>query len=67
MKDEQANVCGHPLSRHRGIIDPLASDLGRIFGQDREARPYRLAADLLTGADPYGGDFLMAFRAGELA
>lgn len=49
-----------------GIIDPVANDLRRIFGQDREARPYRMAADLLTGADPYGGEFLMAFRAGEL-
>jgi hypothetical protein len=36
------------------------------FARDRAARPYRLAADLLTGADPYGGEFLMAFRAGEL-
>jgi 5-methyltetrahydrofolate--homocysteine methyltransferase len=49
-----------------GIIDPVANDLRRIFGQDRQARPYRLAADLLMGADPYGGEFLMAFRAGEL-
>jgi 5-methyltetrahydrofolate--homocysteine methyltransferase len=50
-----------------GIIDPLANDLGRIAALDREARPYRLASDLLTGADPYGGAFLVAFRAGELA
>lgn len=49
-----------------GIIDPIASDLLRVFGQDREARPYRLAADVLTGADPYAGAFLRAFRAGEL-
>jgi 5-methyltetrahydrofolate--homocysteine methyltransferase len=49
-----------------GIIDPLANDLGRIAGLDRGARPYQLAADLLTGADPYGGAFLTAFRAGEL-
>jgi 5-methyltetrahydrofolate--homocysteine methyltransferase len=49
-----------------GIIDPLANDLRRIAGLDRGARPYQLAADLLTGADPYGGAFLRAFRAGEL-
>jgi hypothetical protein len=49
-----------------GIIDPLANDPRRIAGLDRGARPYQLAADLLTGADPYGGEFLRAFRAGEL-
>ena len=32
----------------------------------RIAAAYRLAADLLTGADEYGGEFLRAFRAGEL-
>jgi 5-methyltetrahydrofolate--homocysteine methyltransferase len=50
-----------------GIIDPLANDPRRIVGLDRGTRPYRLASDLLTGADPYGGEFLGAFRAGELA
>jgi hypothetical protein len=49
-----------------GIIDPVANDLRRVAGLDRGARPYQLAADLLTGADPYGGQFLTAFRAGEL-
>lgn len=49
-----------------GIVDPVANDLRRIADLDRGARPYQLAADLLTGADPYGGEFLMAFRAGEL-
>ena len=49
-----------------GIIDPVANGLDRIATLDREARPYRLAADLLIGADPYGGAFLAAFRAGEL-
>ena len=49
-----------------GIIDPVANPLDRIATLDREARPYRLAADLLIGADPYGGAFLAAFRAGEL-
>ncbi len=50
-----------------GIIDPVANPVGRAFGQDRAGRPYALAAALLTGADPFGGDFLTAFRAGELA
>jgi hypothetical protein len=50
-----------------GIIDPVASDLKRIFVRDRGSRSYRLAAGLLTGADPYGMDFIEAFRAGELA
>ncbi len=50
-----------------GIIDPVASDLARVFSADREARPYRLAADLLLGRDPYGGAYVAAFRAGDLA
>jgi Pterin binding enzyme len=50
-----------------GIIDPVASDLGRVFAADREARPYRLAADLLLGDDPFGGTYVAAFRAGELS
>ena len=50
-----------------GIIDPVASDPRRIFAQDRSTRAYRLAADLLTGRDPYGMEFLAAYRAGELA
>ena len=49
-----------------GIIDPVVNDLARIFGQDRSARSYELAAELLLGRDPYGGDYLAAFRAGEL-
>jgi 5-methyltetrahydrofolate--homocysteine methyltransferase len=49
-----------------GIIDPVANDPSRVFGQDRAAVSYRLAAGLLTGADAYGGEFLRAFRAGEL-
>ena len=49
-----------------GIIDPVASDLGRVFAADRETGPYRLAADLLLGRDPFGGAYVAAFRAGEL-
>jgi len=50
-----------------GIIDPVASDLGRVLGQDRESESYRLASDLLLGRDPYGATFLAAYRRGELA
>jgi Pterin binding enzyme len=50
-----------------GIIDPVASDLGRVFAGDTASRPYRLAADMLLGRDPFGGAYVAAFRAGELA
>jgi 5-methyltetrahydrofolate--homocysteine methyltransferase len=50
-----------------GIVDPVASDLDRVFAQDRDTRAYRLAAGLLTGADPYAMEFLAAYRKGELA
>ncbi len=49
-----------------GIVDPIAMDVGRIAGMDRDTPPFRLAADVLMGADPYARDFLAAFRAGEL-
>ncbi len=49
-----------------GIIDPVASDPRRIFVQDRSSRAYALAADLLTGRDPFGMGFLTAYRAGEI-
>jgi 5-methyltetrahydrofolate--homocysteine methyltransferase len=50
-----------------GIIDPVASDPRRVFAQDRSSRAYAMAADLLTGRDAYGMEFLTAYRAGELA
>lgn len=50
-----------------GIIDPIASDLARVFGADRDSEPYRLAADLLLGRDPFGGEYVAAFRAGRLS
>ena len=49
-----------------GIIDPVASDLDRIFAADREAEPWRLAADLLADRDPFGAAYVAAFRAGRL-
>jgi hypothetical protein len=44
----------------------VASDLGRVFGADREALTYRLASDLLLGRDAYGAEYMAAFRAGRL-
>ncbi len=49
-----------------GIIDPVASDLGRVAALDRDSQAYRLAADALTGRDPYCMAFLTAYRTGEL-
>ena len=50
-----------------GIVDPVASDLRRVFRADRSSPSYRLAADLLLGRDPYGAAYMAAFRAGQLA
>ena len=50
-----------------GIIDPVASDLVRVFGADRDAEAWGLAADMLLGRDPFGGEYVAAFRAGRLA
>ncbi len=50
-----------------GIIDPVASDLDRVFAADRDAEPYRLATDLLLGRDPFGAEYVSAFRAGRLS
>ena len=49
-----------------GIIDPVASDLARVFAADRESEPYRLAADMLLGRDPFGAEYVAAFRDGRL-
>lgn len=49
-----------------GIVDPVASDLARVFHADRGAEGYRLAEDLLLGRDPFGAEYVAAFRAGRL-
>ncbi len=49
-----------------GIIDPVASDLGRVFSADRESEAYKLAADMLMGRDPFGAEYVAAFREGRL-
>jgi len=50
-----------------GIIDPVAADVARALSPDRGAEAYRLAADLLTGRDAFGVDFIDAFRSGRLS
>jgi 5-methyltetrahydrofolate--homocysteine methyltransferase len=49
-----------------GIIDPIAIEVARIRTLDRSARPFRLAADVLSGEDLFAVEYLTAFRAGEL-
>ena len=49
-----------------GIIDPIAIDVARIRNLDRSARPFRLAADVLSGEDMFAVEYLTAFGAGEL-
>ena len=49
-----------------GIVDPVASNLDRIFLADKQRRPYQLALDLLSGRDPGCANYLEAYREGEL-
>ena len=50
-----------------GIVDPVAADVARALAPDRTSESYRLAADLLTGADAFGVEFIEAFRSGRLS
>ena len=50
-----------------GIVDPVAADIRGALGPDRDTEPYRLAADMLTGRDAFGVEFIDAYRAGRLA
>jgi 5-methyltetrahydrofolate--homocysteine methyltransferase len=49
-----------------GIVDPVATNLARIAAMNRGSVAFRLAADVLNGADAYAIEYLTAFRAGEL-
>jgi cobalamin-dependent methionine synthase I len=49
-----------------GIVDPVATNLNRIFLSSRESRPYQLALDVLSGRDPGCTNYLEAYREGEL-
>jgi cobalamin-dependent methionine synthase I len=49
-----------------GIVDPVASNLNRIFTADRKSGPYQLALDMLLGRDDGCVSYLTAYRDGEL-
>jgi 5-methyltetrahydrofolate--homocysteine methyltransferase len=50
-----------------GIIDPVTSSPQRVLSLDRDSRAFRLAVDVLTGADEHCRAYLKAWRGGELA
>jgi 5-methyltetrahydrofolate--homocysteine methyltransferase len=49
-----------------GIVDPNVIHPDRVRQMDRTAKPFRMAADVLTGVDLFAMEYLDAFRAGEL-
>ena len=49
-----------------GIVDPVSSPLERIATLDRDARPFQLTMEMLTGRDVSCKSFLRAYRKGEL-
>lgn len=49
-----------------GIVDPLTNDVERALAQDRSARPFQLALNVLSGADRHCRAYMKAWRAGEL-
>jgi 5-methyltetrahydrofolate--homocysteine methyltransferase len=49
-----------------GILDPVQNDIRRVAKIDRDALPFRLAHDVLTGADRSCRAYIKASRAGEL-
>lgn len=49
-----------------GIVDPVTNSVERALALDRESHRYRLAHDVLTGADRHCRAYMKAYRAGEL-
>ena len=49
-----------------GIVDPVTSNLNRVFVADKNSRPYQLALEMLLGGDPGCTNYLDAYREGEL-
>jgi 5-methyltetrahydrofolate--homocysteine methyltransferase len=49
-----------------GIVDPVTSNLNRVFVADKGSRPYQLAQEMLLGGDPGCTNYLEAYREGEL-
>jgi len=49
-----------------GIVDPVASNLNRVFLAGKQSAPYQLTQEMLLGRDPGCVNFLRAYREGEL-
>ncbi len=49
-----------------GIVDPVSSNLNRIFVSEKSSTAYQLALDMLLGRDPGCVNYLTAYREGEL-
>jgi 5-methyltetrahydrofolate--homocysteine methyltransferase len=49
-----------------GIVDPVAADIPAALAPERSAEAYRLAAEMLTGVDAFGVEFIDAYRSGRL-
>lgn len=49
-----------------GIVDPVATNLNRVFVADKQSKQYRLAEDLLLGRESGCENFLEAYREGEI-
>jgi len=49
-----------------GIVDPVGSNLNRIFVSDKSSPQYQLALDMLLGRDEGCVNYLTAYREGEL-
>jgi 5-methyltetrahydrofolate--homocysteine methyltransferase len=49
-----------------GIIDPVQSDMRRVFELDVHSEPVKLARDMLEGRDDYCVNYIQAWRDGRL-
>lgn len=49
-----------------GIVDPNVINPDKVREMDRAGKPFKMAADVLTGVDMFAMEYLDAFRAGEL-
>lgn len=49
-----------------GIIDPVMNPMSRVREVDRSSTAFRLAEDTLLGRDEFCGQYIAAWRAGEL-
>lgn len=49
-----------------GIIDPVQSDMTRVFELDIHSEPVKLARDMLEGRDDYCVNYIQAWRDGRL-